>query len=135
MPFDPRVAQRLLHYRDLKQPPPMYYFLHGGKSLYTRAGKKAHFLTYSEEEHLGEGQESARHLQERGSDFSVSRNYSSYEENREDSLQEMKRLISENHLEEIGTWQDVLRRWPGAMATRIARPRKMEVERLDSLLT
>ena len=64
--------------------------------------------------------ESARHLQERGDDFSVSRNYVSYEENREDSLQEMNRLIKENHLEVIGTWKDVQERWPDAMATRIA---------------
>ena len=64
--------------------------------------------------------ESAKHLQERGDDFSVSRNYVSYEENKEDSLQEMERLIKENHLEIIGSWERVQTRWPDAMATRIA---------------
>ena len=65
-------------------------------------------------------QESAKHLQERGEDFSVSKNYVSYEENREESGKEMERLIKENHLEVVGSWEEVKSRWPDAMATRIA---------------
>ena len=65
-------------------------------------------------------QESAKHLQERGEDFSLSKNYVSYEENREESGKEMERLIKENHLEVVGSWEEVKSRWPDAMATRIA---------------
>ncbi len=64
--------------------------------------------------------ESEKHLEERGDDFSVTKNYTSFDEFREESAQELARLVEEGHLEPIGTWEAVKARWPDAMATRIA---------------
>ena len=64
--------------------------------------------------------ESVRHLAERGGDFSITKNYTSFEEFQAESTQELTRLVKEGHLEPIGTWEEVKARWPEAMATRIA---------------
>ena len=66
--------------------------------------------------------ESEKHLEERGDDFSVTKNYTSFDEFREESAQELARLVEEGHLEPIGTWEAVKARWPDAMATRIENP-------------
>ena len=50
----------------------------------------------------------------------VDRNYKSFEENEEESRQEVARLEAEGHLERIGCWNHVRRRWKGAIATKVA---------------
>ena len=64
--------------------------------------------------------ESAEYLAARHGSYEVTSNYKSFEEYEQESAEEMKRLIDAGHLEVIGTWQDVERRWPGAMATKVA---------------
>ena len=65
-------------------------------------------------------QESAEYLVARGENREISRNYGSFHDNEEESKQELKRLLKEGHLEEIGEWKRVLQRWPSARATKIA---------------
>lgn len=47
-------------------------------------------------------------------------NYKSFEEAGEYAISEFNRLESKGYLERIGTWEQVLERWPAAMPTRIA---------------
>lgn len=65
-------------------------------------------------------QESAEFLAARGEDREISRNYGSFHDNEQESRQELKRLLQEGHLEEVGPWDQVIRRWPTARATKIA---------------
>ena len=44
----------------------------------------------------------------------------SYVEHSEESRKELLRLVEEGHLEKIGTWEQVIARWPGAIGTKIA---------------
>ena len=41
-------------------------------------------------------------------------------EHSEESRKELLRLVEEGHLEKIGTWEQVVARWPGAIGTKIA---------------
>ena len=52
--------------------------------------------------------------------WDVDSNYTSYMEHSEESRQELRRLVEEGHLERIGTWEQVVARWPGAIGTKIA---------------
>ena len=64
--------------------------------------------------------ESAEFMVQRAGAVEVDRNYKSFEENKEESRQEMARLEAEGHLERIGCWNHVRRRWKGAIATKVA---------------
>lgn len=64
--------------------------------------------------------ESAEFMAQRAGVVEVERNYKSFEENKEGSKKEMARLEAEGHLERIGDWHQVRRRWPKAIATRVA---------------
>ena len=50
----------------------------------------------------------------------VDGNYSPYEENKDKANAELQRLLDEGHLEFIGSWDEVLARWPKAIATKLA---------------
>jgi hypothetical protein len=63
--------------------------------------------------------EAASYLASRSS-AEVSGNYSSYKENEVHAKTELARLLKEGHLELIGSWADVVARWPEAMATKLA---------------
>ena len=52
--------------------------------------------------------------------WDVDSNYTSYVEHSEESRKELLRLVEEGHLEKIGTWEQVIARWPGAIGTKIA---------------
>ena len=52
--------------------------------------------------------------------WDVDSNYTSYVEHSEESRKELLRLVEEGHLEKIGTWEQVVARWPGAIGTKIA---------------
>ena len=64
--------------------------------------------------------ESAEYLAMRAGQYEVERNYTSFHEHEKESQQELQRLLEAGHLEEIGTWQQVLQRWPNAKATKLA---------------
>lgn len=64
--------------------------------------------------------ESAEFMVQRAGAVEVDRNYESFEENEEESRQEMAGLEAEGHLERIGCWNHVRRRWKGAIATKVA---------------
>ena len=64
--------------------------------------------------------ESEEYLAARAGGYEVVRNYSSFHEHEVEVRTELERLIGEGHLERIGTWADVLARWPHAMATKVA---------------
>ena len=64
--------------------------------------------------------ESAEFMVQRAGAVEVDRNYKSFEENEEESRQEVARLEAEGHLERIGCWNHVRRRWKGAIATKVA---------------
>ncbi len=64
--------------------------------------------------------EAAKHLAERGDELHITRNYSSFEDNEKDSKEGLARLESEGHLEVIGPWSQVVKRWPDAIGTKLA---------------
>ena len=47
-------------------------------------------------------------------------NYTSFEEHTEEARAELQRLVGRGHLEEVGSWEDVVARWPDARPVRIA---------------
>ena len=47
-------------------------------------------------------------------------NYTSFEEHAEEARVELQRLVDSGHLEEVGSWEDVVARWPDARPVRIA---------------
>eukprot|EP00435_Cladocopium_sp_Y103_P044912 s3083_g12.t1 len=64
--------------------------------------------------------ESAEFLALRGTEVTVDRNYRSFHEHELESAYELERLTAEGHLEVIGTWEEVIARWPDARATKLA---------------
>eukprot|EP00435_Cladocopium_sp_Y103_P041707 s3444_g11.t1 len=64
--------------------------------------------------------ESAEFLAMRGANVTVDRNYRSFHEHELESAYELERLTAEGHLEIIGTWEEVISRWPDARATKLA---------------
>ena len=60
----------------------------------------------------------AKFLHERTSN-EIAKNYTSYAEHGTLAQEELERLVSEGHLEKIGSWSQVLARWPDAMATKL----------------
>ena len=64
--------------------------------------------------------EAAKHLADRGDELHITCNYSSFEDNKEDSKEELARLEKEGHLEVIGPWAKVIERWPDAIGTKLA---------------
>ena len=64
-------------------------------------------------------EEAAKFLHEKASN-KISKNYTSYAENAALAHDELGRLVSDGHLEKIGSWAQVLERWPDAMATKLA---------------
>ena len=60
----------------------------------------------------------AKFLHERTSS-ETTKNYTSYAEHGALAQEELKRLVSEGYLEKIGSWSQVLARWPDAMATKL----------------
>ena len=50
----------------------------------------------------------------------IAGNYASFSENQGLATQELERLVAAGHLEPIGTWAEVVERWPSAMSTKIA---------------
>ena len=63
---------------------------------------------------------SEEYLQERGEDVEIEKNYASFHEHEAESQAELQRLIKAGHVEVIGSWQEVVKRWPNARATKIA---------------
>ena len=47
-------------------------------------------------------------------------NYTSFEEHAGEARAELQRLVGRGHLEEVGSWEDVVTRWPDARPVRIA---------------
>ena len=47
-------------------------------------------------------------------------NYTSFEEHAEEARAELHRLVDRGHLEEVGSWEDVVARWPDARPVRVA---------------
>ena len=64
-------------------------------------------------------EEAAEFLQKKTSN-EVYENYASFSEHSPLAKKELERLISEGHLEKIGSWTEVLKRWPDAIATKLA---------------
>ena len=51
--------------------------------------------------------------------WDVDDNYASYAQNSEERRGELERLVEEGHLERIGSCEQVLELWPGAIGTKI----------------
>ena len=65
-------------------------------------------------------QEAAAEFLQKKTSNEVYENDASFAEHSPLAKEELDRLISEGHLEKIGTWTEVLKRWPNAIATKLA---------------
>eukprot|EP00435_Cladocopium_sp_Y103_P036126 s642_g9.t1 len=63
---------------------------------------------------------SAEYLAALGDYGRIDRNYTSFHDNEQESKVELDRLIEAGHLEPIGSWKEVIARWPKARATKLA---------------
>eukprot|EP00435_Cladocopium_sp_Y103_P043459 s2560_g12.t1 len=63
---------------------------------------------------------SAEYLAARGTEVQIDANYKSFHQHESESQAELRRLAQEGHIERIGPWTKVIKRWPKAMATKLA---------------
>ena len=63
---------------------------------------------------------SAEYLAARGTEVQIDANYKSFHQHESESQAELRRLAQEGHIERIGPWTEVIKRWPKAMATKLA---------------